>query len=41
VRELLGWIAIGLAVWLCVAVVVGVMLGLAIRNGDRQQPEED
>jgi hypothetical protein len=34
----LGWILIGVAAWLVVALVVGVVIGRTIRNRDRQVP---
>jgi hypothetical protein len=36
----LGWILIGVAAWLVVALVVGVVIGRTIRNRDRQVPSD-
>jgi len=33
-----GWIAIGVAAWLVVALVVGVLIGRMIRRRDAQTP---
>jgi hypothetical protein len=35
----LGWILSGIAAWLAVAAVLGVVIGRTIRLRDRQQPE--
>ena len=34
----IGWIAIGVAAWLVVALVVGVLIGRMIRRRDAQVP---
>ncbi len=36
-----GWILIGVAIWLVVATVVGVLIGRMLRQRDRQVPRDD
>lgn len=36
----LGWIVVGVAAWLAVAGVVGVLIGRTVRQRDRQVPRE-
>ena len=36
--SMVGWIVVGLMVWMAVAAVVAVLIGRAIRMRDRQVP---